>query len=141
MIRGFTTLRSQDGFTAAELLISLIIAVMFIVSAQQLYTIVVNNAGQVRLAAAANNLAYDTLRQYQDKASKPCSVLSTAPDPPTIPRVPIPTEYDLSNGKVTVDITCPYNTSGMSDLSLVTVTVEYSNPRKASVQHAIVVGN
>lgn len=138
------------GFTAAELLISLIIAVMFIVSAQQLYIVVADNSGQVRMTAAANNVAYDTLRQYQDKATKPCLPFTSfddndpgTTDKPT-PGFPIPTippEYDLSSGLVQVDITCPFSAGGMPDLSLVTVTVSYSNPKKVSLQHALVVGN
>lgn len=117
-----TKYRTQPGFSAIELLITLFIAAAFLVTGYQLYNMALKDGGQTRSQTKANNIAGVYLEKYKYTAVNPCAAstpLSNAS----------PTEEDdttgLSNVKISVDISCPYGTS--SSISKVTVTVGYGN--------------
>ncbi len=120
----------QSGFSAVELLITLFIAVAFIATGYQLYSIIINDGGEVRARARASNIAYDHLRRYSPQATDPCSIFTPTPAPA------IPANSGLSNADITVTISCPYTTA--LNLTKVQVRVRYGSPQK-EVNHAIFV--
>ena len=112
----------QSAFTTVELLITLFIAALFLVSGYQLYDIIMKDGGGSRATASASNIAYDYLQRYKPYTTNPC--------PP--PQSPTPDYYEtygnLSKVTVTVKITCPY--SSTPSISKVSVTVNYNTPQK-----------
>lgn len=125
---------ASAGFSAAELLITLFIAAVFIFAAYQLYSVMTNDAAKVRNQASANNIVYDNLRKISGQAAKPCSARSTASGSlspgvslPASPQLPGPTT-------ITGKIDCPF--SGQPSVSRVTVTLTYGNPQE-TVSHVI----
>lgn len=122
----------QSGFSAVELLITLFIAVAFIATGYQLYSIIINDGGDVRARARASNIAYDNLRRYTPQATDPCSVFTPTPAPS------IPANSGLSNASITVTVTCPYGSTTGMNLTKVQVRVQYGSPQK-EVVHAIFV--
>lgn len=122
---------NASGFSAVELLITLFIAVAFIATGYQLYSIIINDGGEVRARTKASNIAYDNLRRYVPQATDPCSVFTPTPAPS------IPANSGLSSPSITVVISCPY---GALNVTKIQVTVKYgtSSPQK-EVVHAIFV--
>lgn len=123
--------RSQTGFSAVELLITLFIAVAFIGTGYQLYSIIINDGGAARMRARASNIAYDNLRRYTPQATNPCSVFTPTPTP-TIPA------NTLANATITVTVSCPYTTA--VSVTKVQVSVRYGSPQQ-EVVHALFVTN
>lgn len=122
----------QSGFSAVELLITLFIAVAFIGTGYQLYSIIIKNGGDTRARARASNIAYDNLRRYTPQATNPCSAVTPTPTPS------IPTGSGLSNASITVTISCPYGTT--LALSKVEASVTYGSPQQ-EVVHALYVSS
>jgi Tfp pilus assembly protein PilE len=120
----------QKGFSAVELLITLFIAVAFIATGYQLYTIIIKDGGEARMRARASNIAYDNLRRYTPQATDPCSVFTPTPAPS------IPSGSGLSNASITITVTCPYTTT--LNITKVQVSVKYGSPQQ-EVVHAILV--
>lgn len=123
---------AQSGFSAVELLITLFVAVAFMGTAYQLYTVIIQNGGETRGRARASNIAYDNLRRYIPQATNPCSVVTPSPSPS------IPPNSSLSNASITVTFSCPYGTT--LGLSKVQVSVKYGSPEQ-EVIHATYVNN
>lgn len=123
--------RTQAGFTAIELLITLFVAAAFIATGYQLYTIVVKSGGDARFRSTASNIAYDNLRRYSPQATNPCSVVTPTPTP-SIPANTLP------NSSITVTISCPFGT--LSPTALIQVSVFYGTPQQ-EVDHALFVTN
>ena len=121
---------AESGFSAVELLITLFVAVAFIATGYQLYTIIINDGGEARMRARASNIAYDNLRRYMSQATDLCTVFT-----PT-PAATIPANSGLSNASITVTPTCPYGNS--VSLTKIQVSVKYGSPQK-EVLHAIFV--
>ncbi|MGV9001532.1 MAG: LamG-like jellyroll fold domain-containing protein [Candidatus Saccharimonadaceae bacterium] len=111
--------RSQEGFTAVELLITLFVAAAFLVAGYQLFNVVINDGGDTRAESRASNVAYDYLRRYSNSATNPCSNQS----PVSNQAISV---TDLSDVKVTVAITCPQ--SDAPSLSQVESIINYGNP-------------
>lgn len=126
--------KAESGFSAVELLITLFIAVAFVATGYQLYSIIINDGGEVRARTRASNIAYDNLRRYSPQATDPCSVFTPTPAPS------IPAGSGLSNPSMTVDVTCPYGSTPGMNLTKIQVTVRYgtSTPQQ-EVVHAIFV--
>jgi len=109
----------DQGFTAVELLVALIVGALLLASAYQLHVNVLHEASDAQRRSQASNAAYDLLRQYQGNSSmvtNPCTTHTAAPT--------VPSYANLPGATATVAITCPY--SGSTDLSLVTVTIKYN---------------
>jgi Tfp pilus assembly protein PilV len=121
---------TQQGFSAVELLITLFIAVAFIATGYQLYTIIIKDGGESRMRARASNIAYDNLRRYTPQTTDPCTVFTPTPAPS------IPSGSGLANASITITITCPYTTA--INITKVQVSVKYGTPQQ-EVVHAIFV--
>jgi len=120
----------NQGFTVVELLIAIVIAVMILAAGSQVYTVALTNSGSAQRRAKASNIAYDLLRQAKSDISAPC----VASGPTT---VTIPSPTGLPNGATaTRTVSCPIPSTPNS--SLVSVTVNYTNPEQRSVTRAIV---
>lgn len=123
---------AEQGFTAVELIIALIVGVLLLGSAYQLYTTVVTDAGDAQRQAQASNAAYALLREYQNNTSHvgdPCSTASSTPA--------VPAGANLPGATATVATTCPF---ANADLNLITVTVRYKNANsEGEVSRAIII--
>jgi len=118
---GRKTVSLSNGFTAIELLITLFIAAVFLVSGFQLYNLIIKDGGQTRAQGRASNTTYDYLQRYKPYATYPCT-----------PQTPLTnsaiTVTNLSNVTVTVAISCPYGTA--STTSKILVTLNYNSPQQ-----------
>lgn len=122
----------ESGFTAVELLITLFIAVAFLGTGYQLYSIVVKSSSDARMRSVASNVAYDNLRRYSSQATNPCTVVTPSPTPS------LGSNSGLSSAAITVTFSCPFGTS--SPTSKVQVSITYGLPQQ-EVVHAIYVTN
>lgn len=114
-------MKRDNGFTAVELLITLFIAAAFLVSGYQLYNVVIKDGGEIRLAAKANNLAYEYMKKYAStSATNPCTVQTPANN------IAISVE-DMANVSLSIYISCPYGTD--SAISKVESVIKYGNPQ------------
>jgi Tfp pilus assembly protein PilE len=119
--------RSQGGFSAVELLITLFVAAAFVATGYQLYSVIISDGAAARLRAKADNIAYEALRRYSEQATFPCSVVTPSPAPS------IPAGSNLPNATMSVSITCPYGTT--STTSRIEAVVNYGTPQE-EVAHA-----
>ena len=119
------------GFTAVELLVAMVIGVLLLGSAYQLYTAVVRDSGAAQQRAVANTYAYTLLRQTQknSNAIRPLCVASSS-----TPAIPASVGIS-SQSTATVAVDCPFGTS--SAMSRITVTITYFTPTQGSVVRAI----
>lgn len=94
-------MKTSRGFTAVELIITLILGMLLLMTAYQLYSFVLNDSADTRIRAAASNLAYRFMREGSAAATNPCTT-------PAATNPPIPSTAGLPNDTVaTVTITCP----------------------------------
>ena len=115
----------QSGFTTVELLVTLFVAAIFLMSGYQLYAMIIKNNGEASARAKATNVAYQYLQTYKTDTTavkNPCGVSSY--------HNPTGTNIDtsgLSNPSITISISCPYTTStpAITSISKLTVTVSY----------------
>jgi prepilin-type N-terminal cleavage/methylation domain-containing protein len=120
---------TENGFTIIELLISLLVAGLILISAYQLFGVVNNDSLEVRQRAIASNIAYENLRTYSSSATNPCTVITPSPQPS------VPTDSTLvAPTAIVVTITCPYGTA--SNISKIAIKVTYGNPQ-VEVNHAL----
>lgn len=124
--------RSNQGFTAVELLVTLFVAAAFLIAGYQLFSLVIRDGGSTRAEANASNVAYDYLREYELEATNPCIAFTPISQQP----IDIP---GLVDETVTVDITCP--SSSTPAVSQVTVKVDYNNPVQEVTVSNYVTGN
>ena len=124
--------RSERGFSAIELLITLFVGVAFVATGYQLYSVIIQNSGDARFRSKASNIAYDMLRKYSAQATNPCTSVAPSPAPT------VPTSSGLSNATATVTISCPFG--GTSGTSKVKVVLTYGTPQQ-EVVHAMYVTN
>lgn len=116
---------SESGFSAAELLITLFIGAVFLISGYQLYAFVARDGAESAQAATASTLAYQYLSStIADKAytKRPCSSSS---QPST---VTLDASSKLNGGSVSTTVSCPYTTAPLNNITLVTTAVTYSSP-------------
>ena len=115
----------QSGFSAIELLITLLIGFLFIMMGYQLYTVSIQGSGDAREQSKLSSIAYEKLRTIQ-------STTGTLTCPSTV----VDSTVDSSKATMTTTITCPYAT--LTTLKLVTVQVK-ANVSQREVSHAIYV--
>ena len=121
--------RHQSGFTTVELLIALFIAAVFLGAGHQLYNAIVQDSGEARQRAQANNIAYNILRRYADSAPGSCTP-GTA-----VNNIPVSNPPDnLKNVRQTVTYDCPQ--SSLPGLTRVTVRLTYGSDAQ-EVVHAM----
>ena len=118
---------SQSGFTVIELLITLFVAVAFVVSGYQLYNVIIKDGGQTRGESRASNLAYDYLRRYTSSATDPCTI-STPVNGAT------PTVAGIGAVSVSVNISCPY--ANNNSVSKVEAVVTYNTNPQETIKYA-----
>lgn len=129
----------QSGFSAVELLITLFIASVFLISGFELYAAIIKNGGDARMMASASNVVTDYMQQYKSTATNPCTVQT----PLTNSSIPV---SGLSNVTVTVAIQCPYSSGTYSQgttpntVSEIIATVQYGTPQQ-TVSNATYVSN
>ena len=125
----------KDGLTTVELMVTLFVAALFILSGYQLYNAVNLRAGNSREMSEASNIAYRILREqaiYDSSFTKDTS--STCPSSSTLSPTPTLPANTLPNPVVSV-YRCYVDTN--SDLQRVTVQIEYGNDTpKRKVVHA-----
>lgn len=113
------TTSTSGGFSTVELLITLIVAAMFLLSGYTLYSTIAVRSADSRHRAQADNIAYDYLRRYESTVTNPCVASTPVSAAPLNGGV----ADGLGGATVTVSVTCP-NASVLS-VSLVTVTIGY----------------
>lgn len=119
-----TNRQLQSGFTAVELLITLFVAVAFLVAGYQLYNVIIKDGGNVRGQATASNTAYDYMRRYSPSAANPCAASTPLNNSPI-------NVGGIGNVHITVALTCPYTT--VTNVTKIIVTVTYNNPTQTVV--------
>ncbi len=118
-------MKKTAGFTAVELLVTLIVGMILMMAGYQLYLVVTKDSAETVRRASASNVAYELLRTNSSLAAKPCTATSATPTVPATANLPAAT--------ASVQVTCP--STAATDISLVTVTVTYGNPQR-SISHA-----
>jgi len=106
---------NYSGFSAIELLITLFIAVIFLISGYQLYASVIKDSGEARMSTSASNIASDYLQRYKPSITNPCIPQAIMTDSPI-------TVVGLANATVSVSIECPYNTTPADECTGGTIT-------------------
>ncbi len=127
----------QSGFSAVELLITLFIAAVFLISGFELYAAIVKNGGDARMMASASSVMNDYIQRYKSSTTNPCTpIIPLAPDnttPLTNYSITIP---GLANVTITVAIQCPYNSGTYKSettpqtVSEIIATIKYGTPQQ-----------
>ena len=126
-------MRSDSGFTVVEVLVTLIVGLLLLVAAHQLYSVVLSNGADARMRATASNIAYKYMREKTATLSSPCTASSS-----TIASTAFTdggfTGVARPSGIVTVSCLAS-GTAIPTDISIVTATVTYGTPSK-TVTHS-----
>ncbi|GEM_PF-1093174 len=131
------SLRHNAGFTAVELLVSIMVGVLLLSASYQLYSVALSSSGDAQRRTQASMAAYDLLRSRQPSIGTPCAASTTTPA--------VPSSANLPGATATVVATCPYNEySGAtliraSSVTLLTATVSYDSPNTKQVSRAIAI--
>lgn len=124
---------SQQGFSAVELLITLFIGSMFLISGYLIWGYTQRSSDEGYQDAIASNITYAYLRRYTASA---CGTALPTDAVPT-PAADIPTISDLLNPRITITISCPTELSSLG-LAKVTSTLTYGSGDTArSITHAV----
>lgn len=120
-------MKKENGFTAIELLITLVIGMMLLFSAYQLYSVVLQSSKDTSRRANASSLAYELLRDNSYLVTNPCTSVS-------IPNITIPTTANLpSTATASVQLSCAIG-NPTPNLTQISATVTYGTGK--SVVHA-----
>jgi prepilin-type N-terminal cleavage/methylation domain-containing protein len=111
----------SPGFTIVEVLVTLFVAALFLVTGYQLYNVIIRNGDESRALTYANNVTYNYLQQYKGSATDPCTE-QTLLNNQSI------NVTGLSVVTVSATISCPYGTS--SSISKVLITLKYNAPQQ-----------
>lgn len=126
---------TSNGFSAIELLVTLFIAGIFLITGYQLYGVIIKSGAQTNSQAHAYNIVYDYMQRSKAAAEVPCQEI-----PPSTPLVNDNSQPRLSNVTVTVTISCPYGTSSSISKVLAELTYGHGVDQK-TVNVATYVGN
>lgn len=124
-------IRNTSGFTAIELLVAIIVAVVLLGGGYQLYSVALTTSGTAYRRATASNSAYELLRSTTNQLTTPCVAKTIANN------LVLPTTYGLAGARYTTTVTCPYGAT--SNLNLFKTVVNYNNPEATSVTRSLVV--
>jgi prepilin-type N-terminal cleavage/methylation domain-containing protein len=117
--------KNQEGFTAVELLITLIIASMFLFAGYQLYTQVTRDGNDANRLAKVSNTAYEMLRERGAtvSAANPngCG-FSTSGSNQTV----------VNNVTYVITESCPQGAANRVDVFLIKVSAYQPNPTGGS---------
>lgn len=118
----------QAGFTIVELLVTLLVGAVLLMSGYQLYGVVTDRAGEARRMSEASNIGYEVLRR---EGSVYTAVTDSCSNPE---RTPISRPGGtLPNTRIVLERCRPY---ADLDLIKVSVIVTYGTPER-KVVHAI----
>lgn len=123
----------QKGFTTVEIMITLFVGALFLISGYQLFAVINSSASRTREMAEASNIGYSVLRKEGAVSSSTTAPCSASSHPTTTAVRDAPT---LQNLNISIKRCSPF--SG-SDITRVTVIVKYGNPQR-EVVHATYVG-
>lgn len=127
-------MKKEQGFTAVELLVALVVGALLFASAYQLHLNVIRQAADAQWRSVASNAAYDILRTWQGTSgvvSSPCAAHTYNSS-----QVTIPSYANLSGASATVVVSCPFNDA--TDVNLLSVTLTYNvNGQSLKVYRAI----
>lgn len=144
--------KSSDGFTAVELLVTIIVAAMFTITLYQLMISVNNSSTAARNRATASDIAYTNLRKYASSgavwkdfltpsSANDLSVNSSAAGTTLMSGSLTPSNVDLP-GPVTYSVKalCVFGCSGLNANAPIRIesTVTYG-PRNIIIKHATLV--
>lgn len=126
----------EQGFSAVELLITLFIGALFLISGIQIYGFIFANGTESGQTARASNLAYELLQDQKANFETDSGSCETSTDPdPTISD-----NHGLSIVSASVVVECPYAahaTVGLRVISKIIVTITYkTGSTTESVTHA-----
>ena len=130
----------DQGFTAVELVITIIVGVMFLITTSQLYTVVLADSANARNKANASAIAYSTARTVLATIGTTCSnrnlTFGSAPTPaaPSLASLP-------ATASITANVFCPYAYavySNNSSVSRLIITITYGSPNNTqTVKHVL----
>ena len=121
----------KKGFTIIELLVTMFIAVAFLMAGYQLYGMIIKDGSETQLRTKAANIANSLLQTLKADNKYYCKT-NSAYVPPSSPV--FPNDPELPNYYYTYDIACPYNTTNLKySLTKITITVSYGNQYDKSV--------
>lgn len=120
-------MKSKKGFTTVELIVSIIVAVAFLITAYQLYDVAMTNDGDARATARASSAAYGYLVRYAHNVSYALTPCATS-TPVSGSSVSVD---GLSNPTLTVSVACTANTS-TANVSQVTATLNYNSTQSVT---------
>lgn len=124
-------MKNSRGFTTVEVLITLIVASLFLISGYQLYTVVIEQSADARRMSEASNIAYEIMRkEAYAVVSEPCSSPITSSPTVRANNLPKPVSATIYRCK-------PYTDSSIIQ---VRVTVRYGSTNQ-EVSHAIYLGD
>ena len=118
----------DSGFSAIELLISIVVAVVLLGGGYQLYTTAMRSSASAKTRFMANNIANEFLRKYESRVNKPCVAITE--NPPITPDM-----VQLPGATVQAQITCP--NSNTPDINKITIDVGYNDIGAQNVQRSI----
>lgn len=103
------------GLSTVELLVTLFVAVSFLIAGVQLYNIVVNSSVAARTESSMRDVGYEHLRRFSSGVAEPCAA--------SVPLTRQPVTLGIGgNAYVTVTVSCPK--PSLSSISRVSVLVE-----------------
>ena len=118
------------GFTAVEILVTVFVAALLLMSGYQLHSVIIRQSADTRTMSQASNIGYEILRKQSYSAViNPCS----NPQKTAIPGSSIPANGLPAPVSVTISKCRPYNDSNLVN---VIVTVKYG-PQNREVSHAM----
>lgn len=131
------THKSEQGFTAIELLITLFVAAIFLFAGYQLYTQVIKDGSNADRNAELSSAAYERMRKTALSASAAAPTGCAA----SSESVTTTTEPVTGIGNVTFKVTvdCPYSTTpgNLTDIFLIKVEASYNDGGTTrKVEHA-----
>jgi len=121
---------ARQGFSAVEVLVTVIVGVVFIGAIAQMYGVVMSDAATVRNRTTASSIAYTQARAKVASVSGTCVTSSST----TTPVANLPPTISM-----TTAVDCPFSNAGTyanSAVSRVTVTVTYDSPQE-TVKHVL----
>lgn len=116
---------NEQGFTAVELLITLIVASMFLFAGYQLYTQVTRDGSDANKLAKVSNVAYEMVRE------RAAATASAYPNGCTIVGIS-ENNYIIDGVTYSVSAQCPQSVASSTDLFLIKVRAYEPNPSGGS---------
>lgn len=133
----------EDGFSAVELLITLTIGALFVISFYQMYLVIVQVNSTARQHSVASDIAYSNLRKYTTRPAFTCNSTTDLTVNANAPGQVLSTVTTQSPGRLagplveTVRIYAPRGCDAAFPVKIES-TAEYGNPAKRVVHSTYV---